>query len=80
MMPGLVVGWTLLFVLAMGDLTASSILAGTNNPAVGLLILNIADSGTYSQLATLASVIAFISALVVTSIMIRTNLVQRRSQ
>jgi iron(III) transport system permease protein len=71
MMPGLVGGWALLFVITIGDLTASAILSGTTNPVVGLVIISVYDSGTYSQLAALATIVALVSAIVVSMVLWR---------
>lgn len=65
MLPGLAAGWALIFASIVGELTASVILAGPHNPVMGYLIMTIYDSGTYSQLAALATVIAAMSALTV---------------
>ena len=34
-LPGLAAGWVMIFVVMVGDLTASALLAGTTNPVVG---------------------------------------------
>lgn len=65
MRSGLAAGWALVFVVMVGDLTASALLAGTSNPVVGFVILDIWENGTYSALAALASVIAAISTTAV---------------
>lgn len=64
MMPGLLAGWTLLFIRMAGDLTASAILAGTNNPVVGFRILEVFQGGSYALLAALATVLVTITATV----------------
>lgn len=64
MVPGLVAGWAMLFVRMVGDLTASSILAGTTNPVVGRQILEIYLNGSYALLASLATVLTAITAVV----------------
>lgn len=65
MVPGLAAGWALLFVLMMGDLTVSALLAGNNTPVVGFVILSIWENGTYSSLSTLALLVALLSGLAV---------------
>lgn len=65
MHPGLAAGWTLVFIVIMGDLTASSILSGSNNPVVGAAILDIWEYGTFSQLSALATIVGLINAIVV---------------
>lgn len=61
MRPGLAAGWALVFVAIVGDMTASSMLAGGPNPVVGFALLDLWNSGTFSQLAALASMITAIS-------------------
>lgn len=65
MASGLTAGWAMLFIVMVGDLTASAILAGPNNPVVGSVILEVYDSGTYSQLAALGTTIAVISGAII---------------
>lgn len=70
MLPGLITGWALLFVRMIGDLTASSILAGTGNPVVGFRILEIYQNGSYATLAALSTVLTLISCAVVLVVMV----------
>lgn len=65
MLPGLAAGWALIFASLVGELTASVILAGPHTPVMGYLIMTIYESGTYSQLACLATIIAVLSAITV---------------
>jgi iron(III) transport system permease protein len=65
MRPGLVDGWAMIFVLVTGDLTAAAILSGPSNPVVGTSILAIFTSGTFSDLAVIATVICVVSLLVI---------------
>jgi iron(III) transport system permease protein len=65
MLPGLAAGWALIFASLVGELTASVILAGPHTPVMGYLIMTIYESGTYSQLACLATIIAVLSATTV---------------
>lgn len=64
-LPGLAAGWAMIFVVMIGDLTASALLAGTNNPVVGFVILDIWENGLYSALAAFAALISMISTAVV---------------
>ena len=73
MLPGLVAGWTLLFVLMVGELNTSVILASPANPVVGFVFLNIWENGTFSQLAALGTVISLISATFVTLVLLRSR-------
>jgi iron(III) transport system permease protein len=45
-LPGFAAGWTLVFVHTVGDLNASALLAGPNNPVVGFAILSIWEGAT----------------------------------
>lgn len=65
MVPGLVSGWALLFVRIVGDLEASSILAGTNSPVVGYQILQIYTNGSYSELAALSTILTLVTSILV---------------
>jgi iron(III) transport system permease protein len=69
MLPGLVAGWTLLFVLITGDITASAMLSGNRNPVVGFVILDIWAGGSFPQLAALGTVMTVVSSLVVLATM-----------
>ena len=65
MLPGLAAGWALLFVVMAGDLTASALLAGANNPVVGFVFLDIYENGTFSMVAAMGSIMGLVSAVVV---------------
>jgi len=68
LIPGLLAGWILLFVLAMADLTASVMLAGTNNSVLGSTMLELYENGTYPQLAALAVVMTLVSTALVSAV------------
>lgn len=65
MVPGMTAGWAFVFVLIVGDITASAILASTNSPVVGFVILNLFQNSTYPVLAALATVITLLSSVIV---------------
>lgn len=65
MLPGLAAGWALMFVVIVGDLTASAILAGHSNPVVSFVFLDIWDNGTLSMLATLGVLVSIVTSVVV---------------
>lgn len=65
MLPSLVAGAALLFVLMMGDIEVSIMLAGYSNETVGFQILSIFSNSSWSQLAALAVVLTAISIVVV---------------
>ena len=69
MTSGLAAGWALLFVRCVGDLTASAILAGPNNPVVGWKILQVYTDGSYSEMAALSVILTVVSGTVVVSVM-----------
>lgn len=65
MVPGLVAGWALVFVLMAGDITASSMLAGSGNPVVGSYMLDQVDFGSWGTLSTVAVGLIAASTLIV---------------
>jgi iron(III) transport system permease protein len=67
MLPGLMAGAALLFVLIMGDIDVSIMLAGYSNETVGFQILSIFTNTSWSELAALATILTAISTLVVGS-------------
>jgi len=73
MIGGLVAGWALLFVRMVGDLTASAILAGTNNPVVGFRILEVFEGASYASLAALSTVLTLICAVVIAALLVYTR-------
>ena len=70
MAPGLTAGWAILFVLMIGDLTASVLLASTRHPVVGFVILNVWENGTFSTLAALGVTISLVSTFVVSVVLV----------
>jgi iron(III) transport system permease protein len=69
MVPGMIVGWALLFVLIAGEITASSMLAGTRNPVIGFAVLDLWVNGSYSPLAAFGTLISLVmSAVVLTAL------------
>ena len=65
MTPGLAAVWVLLFVLMSGEITASSMLAGTRNPVVGFVVLDLWTNGSYSALAAFGTLMSLITSTVV---------------
>jgi iron(III) transport system permease protein len=70
MVTGLAAGWALLFVRMISDLTASSILAGTNNTVVGFRILEVYLGGSFANLAALSTVLTLVSLIVIIPVLI----------
>lgn len=71
--PGLVAGWALLFVLMAGELTASALLAGTRNPVIGFVLLDIWEQGTFGALAALAFTFTMVTSTIVLVVLKLTN-------
>src|SRR5581483_8708541 len=65
MRPGLAYGWALIFVLVVGDLEIAAILSGPGNPVVGTAFAAIFQSGIYSDLASLGTIVAVVTLVVV---------------
>ncbi|WP_345245542.1 iron ABC transporter permease [Pigmentiphaga soli] len=64
-LPGIVAGWALLFVLIAGEVTASALLSGLGRPVIGFVILSAWESGTWGNLAALAGGFAIMNVVVV---------------
>jgi len=65
MLPGLVAGWSLLFVRYAGDFQASAILSSTSNQTAGKKIVEIYEMGSYAYLAALAMGLTAITGLII---------------
>lgn len=65
MLPGLVAGWVFLFVLMVGDVTASVILASPRTPVVSYVMLDLYNNGSYPLLAALGTVMSLVCSAVV---------------
>ncbi|GAA2830754.1 ABC transporter permease [Nonomuraea rubra] len=65
MAPGLLAGWALLFVTIAGDISASAILAGTDNEVVGFRILEVFANGDYAMLGAISVLLTLATSLVV---------------
>ncbi len=68
-MSGVATAWTLAFAHTVGDLTASVILAGPQNPTLGYQISVIYQYGSYNQMAALAVIIAVVSGIAVSLVL-----------
>jgi len=68
--PGISVGWVILLVMVVGDLTASSILASPRTPVVGYVMLAIWENGTFSELAALSTIITFATTALVVLVLL----------
>jgi len=65
MLPGLAAAWVLLFVMMSGEITASSMLAGTGNPVVGFVVLDLWSNGSYTDLAAYGALMSVLNSTVV---------------
>jgi iron(III) transport system permease protein len=63
--PGLIGGWSILFVLIAGDVTISQLLAGIHTPVFGFTLIERWFSGTFPQLAALAMMITVVNCVIV---------------
>lgn len=66
-LPALVAGGAIVFAFTVGDLTLTRILAGTNTPAIGFVLLDLFEGGTFGQLAALAVLMSLLSTTVVST-------------
>jgi iron(III) transport system permease protein len=67
MLPGLAAGWATVFVLMVGDVTISTMLASPGRPVVGYQMLDLWTFGELPTLATLATLFTVLSCVVVLS-------------
>lgn len=67
MTPGLTAGWVFVFVLMAGDVTMSVLLASTQTPVVGFVMIDLFANGTYPLLAAMGVIISLASSAVVIS-------------
>lgn len=70
---GIIGGWMLAFVLILGELTASVMLASTQTAVVGSVILDLYNNGTYPVLAALCAIVTVLSGLVLVLVTVITG-------
>ncbi len=68
-LPGLAAGWTMLFILSAGEVTASALLSTTSNPVIGRVMLDVSNFGSYPQVCALAVVITLINMAFVLAVL-----------
>jgi iron(III) transport system permease protein len=68
-LPGLAAGWTMLFILSAGEVTASALLSTTSNPVIGRVMLDVSNFGSYPQVCALAAVITVVNAIFVVAVL-----------
>jgi iron(III) transport system permease protein len=73
MAGGLISGWSFVFVMVVGDITASVLLSGPSNPVVGSTIYSLLQNGSYPTIAGLASIMTVLSFVVITTTLILGN-------
>lgn len=78
MLPGLIAGWALMFVRFTGDLNASALLSGTDNRVVGSQILQVFQTGSFANLASLALALTLVSTTIVIIMLSISRIVSRR--
>lgn len=78
MVPGLLRGWALVFVLIIGELASSTLLASFNTPVVGSVILQVWENGGYGRLAALAATMTAITTATVLIISFLARVYRRR--
>lgn len=61
MAPGLVAGWTLVFVHITGDMEVASLLGSSQNPVVGFQILNTYNIGRFADLAAMSLMLVLLT-------------------
>jgi iron(III) transport system permease protein len=64
-LPGLIAGWIIVFIHTVGEVTASALLAGTGNPAIGRVLMELWTFASFPQVAALALVMTVVSAALV---------------
>lgn len=77
-LPGIVAGWTIVFVHMMGDLSAAALLAGLRNPVIGFAILEIWETGSFGLLAAFATIMCLVNLAVVGTMMLIVHARRRR--
>ena len=62
-----------------GDVTASAMLASTETPVVGFVMLSLFNSGTYPTLAAIGTVISLVTSAIVLDRAVRQPAPDRRA-
>jgi iron(III) transport system permease protein len=65
MAPGLIAGWTLVFVHITGDMEVAAMLSSSQQPVVGFQILNAYDLGQFGELSALSLILTVLSIVCV---------------
>lgn len=78
MLPGLTAGWVFVFVLMIGDVTGSVMLATTTTPVVGYTMLDLFTNGTYPLVAAMGALVSVVTSIIVLGALYWTRRVDRR--
>jgi iron(III) transport system permease protein len=63
--PGLLAGWIIVFIHTVGEVTASSLLAGARNPVIGRAITELWIFGNFPQVAALSLLVTVVTSTLV---------------
>ncbi|PHV66161.1 ABC transporter permease [Williamsia muralis] len=80
MAPGLVAGWTLVFVNITGDMEVAAMLASSSQPVVGFQILETYNIGRFADLAAMALMLTILTTACVAIGTILGRLLEGRSR
>ena len=64
-LPGLLAGWIIVFIHTVGEVTASSLLAGARNPVIGRAITELWIFGNFPQVAALSLLVTVVTSIFV---------------
>ncbi len=68
-LPGLAAGWAMIFIHTAGEVSASALLAGTNNPVIGRVMMDLWAFGSYPQVAALAVLMAVVNGVMIAMVL-----------
>ncbi|MCO6383443.1 MAG: iron ABC transporter permease [Vannielia sp.] len=71
--PGLAAGWAIIFIQTAGEVTASAILAGSQTPVIGRVLMDLWNYGSFPQVAALAIGVTIINSTVIALILWLSN-------
>jgi len=72
-LPGLAAGWAIIFIQTAGEVTASALLAGSQTPVIGRVLMDLWNYGSFPQVAALAIIVTLINSLVIALILKLSN-------
>lgn len=80
MLPGLVGGWNLVFILTTAEIAAAQMLSSGAVPVIGAVIYDIYSSGLFGALAAMGVIITGVSIVVIGASSALTRLISRGAQ